>query len=35
MSMKTDIETELSTWLINAFNGEWLRTEHPVPLQVD
>ncbi|GAB7352754.1 hypothetical protein MBLNU459_g3104t1 [Dothideomycetes sp. NU459] len=25
---------KLSTWLINAFNGEWLRTEHPVPLQI-
>ena len=26
----------LSNWLINAFNGEWLRTEHAVPkAQVD
>lgn len=22
----------LSNWLVNAFNGEWLRTEHPVPI---
>lgn len=22
---------ELSNWLVNAFNGEWLRTENPVP----
>ncbi|KAI9681148.1 MAG: hypothetical protein M1817_002430 [Caeruleum heppii] len=25
----------LSNWLVNAFNGEWLRTEHPVPLEID
>ena len=24
--------TGLSNWLINAFNGEWLRTSHAVPL---
>lgn len=24
---------KLSTWLINAFNGEWLRTEDPWPIQ--
>lgn len=23
--------TELRDWLINAFNGEWLRTESPMP----
>jgi dipeptidyl aminopeptidase len=23
---------ELTNWLVNAFNGEWLRTENPVPL---
>jgi dipeptidyl aminopeptidase len=22
---------ELKWWLINAFNGEWLRVEHAVP----
>jgi len=26
---------KLNNWLINAFNGEWLRTEHAVPLQID
>lgn len=24
--------TELNNWLINAFNGEWLRADNPVPL---
>lgn len=28
-----DTRIELSTWLVNAFNGEWLRTEDPVPLK--
>ena len=23
--------TELNNWLINAFNGEWLRTEDATP----
>ena len=23
----------LNNWLINAFNGEWLRTEHAVPFE--
>jgi hypothetical protein len=23
---------ELTNWLINAFNGEWLKTEHPKPV---
>jgi hypothetical protein len=23
---------ELSKWLINAFNGEWYKTEDPVPI---
>jgi hypothetical protein len=23
---------ELSDWLVNAFNGEWLRTDKPVPM---
>jgi dipeptidyl aminopeptidase len=27
--------SELSNWLINAFNGEWLRTANAVPLQID
>ncbi|TVY75738.1 putative dipeptidyl-aminopeptidase B [Lachnellula suecica] len=26
---------KLSNWLINAFNGEWLRTTNAVPLQID
>lgn len=26
--------TGLNNWLINAFNGEWLKTEHPVPIKV-
>jgi hypothetical protein len=30
--MKT---AELNNWLINAFNGEWLRTANAEPLQVD
>lgn len=25
---------KLSNWLINAFNGEWLRTENAVPMQI-
>lgn len=23
--------TELNNWLINAFNGEWLKTSHAEP----
>jgi len=23
---------ELENWLINAFNGNWLRTENPTPM---
>lgn len=23
----------LNNWLINAFNGEWLKTEDPVPIR--
>lgn len=23
---------ELQSWLINAFNGEWLKIENPVPI---
>jgi hypothetical protein len=26
---------ELNNWLINAFNGEWLRTANASPLQLD
>lgn len=26
---------KLNNWLINAFNGEWLRTADAVPLQLD
>lgn len=30
------VRAELSSWLINAFNGEWLRVENAVPkAQVD
>ncbi|KAF2836505.1 putative dipeptidyl-aminopeptidase B [Patellaria atrata CBS 101060] len=25
---------KLTNWLINAFNGEWLRTENPKPIQI-
>jgi hypothetical protein len=24
---------ELNNWLISAFNGEWLRTQDPVPIK--
>ena len=30
-----DFNPELNNWLINAFNGEWLRTSNAIPLQVD
>jgi hypothetical protein len=23
----------MNNWLINAFNGEWLKTEDPVPMK--
>ncbi|OQO04265.1 putative dipeptidyl-aminopeptidase B [Cryoendolithus antarcticus] len=26
---------KLSDWLVNAFNGEWLRTENPTPMALD
>lgn len=28
-----DLMTGLNNWLINAFNGEWLRTEDAVPME--
>jgi hypothetical protein len=28
-------KSELNNWLINAFNGEWLRTANASPLQLD
>ena len=28
-----DSATGLNNWLINAFNGEWLRTEDAVPVE--
>lgn len=27
------LSSGLSNWIINAFNGEWLRTENPVPYE--
>jgi dipeptidyl aminopeptidase len=32
---EADRNAELNNWLINAFNGEWLRTSDAVPLQID
>lgn len=32
-SDEANIELGLSSWLINAFNGEWLRTEDAVPME--
>ena len=32
-SDEANIELGLSSWLINAFNGEWLRTEDAVPVE--
>jgi hypothetical protein len=29
---KLTVLAELSEWLINAFNGEWLRIANPKPL---
>lgn len=26
------ITTELQDWIINAFNGEWLKVTNPVPI---
>lgn len=28
----TDETAELQNWLINAFNGEWLKVSNPVPI---
>ena len=28
-----DSVTGLNNWLINAFNGEWLRTEDAIPVE--
>ena len=33
--VEADRETELANWLINAFNGVWLRTAHPHPKEFD
>lgn len=32
MKANADLIAELENWLINAFNGEWLKTAHPVPI---
>lgn len=32
MNADTNRFTELSDWLVNAFNGEWLKTEDPKPM---
>ncbi len=34
MNLLTNLSTELNNWLINAFNGEWLRTEDAVPKEL-
>lgn len=26
---------KLVNWLVNAFNGEWLKTDHPEPMRID
>ena len=26
------MRAELRDWLVNAFNGEWLKTENPKPI---
>ena len=31
MSLRADREAELTNWLINAFNGEWLKVANPKP----
>lgn len=36
MSVRGHVANEgigLNNWLVNAFNGEWLRTEDAVPLR--
>ena len=32
---KANTQAELANWLINAFNGVWLRTAHPQPKEFD
>jgi hypothetical protein len=32
MAWVSNESIELSKWLINAFNGEWLKTEDPAPI---
>lgn len=31
-AMLTASTPELNSWLINAFNGEWLKVDKPVPI---
>ena len=33
MGTHADLCTGLNNWLINAFNGEWLRTEDALPME--
>ena len=33
--LKLTLYIGLSNWLINAFNGEWLKTEDPIPAKGD
>lgn len=35
MDTKLTMWIELSNWLINAFNGEWLRTANAVPIEME
>lgn len=35
LKQKANNTSELANWLVNAFNGEWLRTANAVPLQID
>lgn len=30
-----DLKIELNNWLINAFNGEWLKTANALPKKID
>ena len=32
IALFTNVGLELSNWIINAFNGEWLKVDNPVPV---